>query len=245
MYKKVFWAIASKGRRRTYRGATSRSERRIEPVHREACQLRASGQLRSVRWRYMRPERPLGGSALLAQAKSCHNLAIPIRVATVQIVQQPATLIDHHDQPATRSMIFCVGLEMGREVVDALAQQRDLHFWRSGVFRMNPILLDYTGFGFHQPIPPLKRRAPALCSSPLRHENASTEPICRKGILRRARARPAAYFSPRTSERNSSRVCLLSRKTPSIALVTAAECCFSTPRITMHRWRASMITPTP
>jgi len=49
----------------------------------------------------------------------------------------------------------------------------------------------------------------------------------------------------RTSDRNSSRVCLLSRNTPSIALVEAIEFCFSTPRITMHRWRASMITPTP
>ncbi len=48
----------------------------------------------------------------------------------------------------------------------------------------------------------------------------------------------------RSRERNSLRVSCW-RKTPSMAEVTAAECCFSTPRIIMQRWRASMTTPTP
>src|SRR6266852_297241 len=48
-----------------------------------------------------------------------------------------------------------------------------------------------------------------------------------------------------TNAKNSSRVCLFSRKAPSIALVTACPCCFSTPRICIHKCRASMITPTP
>ena len=38
---------------------------------------------------------------------------------------------------------------------------------------------------------------------------------------------------------------MFSRKSPSIALVMVVEFCFSTPRITMQRWRASMMTPTP
>ena len=85
---------------------------------------------------------PLRESALLAQTKSFDNLAIPIRVATVQIVQQPAPLADHHDQPAPRSMIFGVGPEVGSEIVDALAQQRNLHLRRSGIFRVRSELLD-------------------------------------------------------------------------------------------------------
>jgi len=48
-----------------------------------------------------------------------------------------------------------------------------------------------------------------------------------------------------TSARNSSRVCLFSRKSPSMALVVVVEFCFSTPRMTMQRCRASMMTPTP
>jgi hypothetical protein len=39
-------------------------------------------------------------SALLTQAESFHNLAIPIWVAPVQVVQQPTAFVDHHDQPA-------------------------------------------------------------------------------------------------------------------------------------------------
>src|SRR5437660_5664046 len=49
----------------------------------------------------------------------------------------------------------------------------------------------------------------------------------------------------RISERNSLRVSCSSRKQPNMEDVTAAECCFSTPRIIMQRWRASITTPTP
>ncbi len=48
----------------------------------------------------------------------------------------------------------------------------------------------------------------------------------------------------RTSDRNSARVSFW-RKQPTIALVTVDECCFSMPRIIMHRCRASITTPTP
>ena len=41
------------------------------------------------------------------------------------------------------------------------------------------------------------------------------------------------------------RVRALSRKMPSIALVTAKEFCFCTPRIDMHRWVPSQTTATP
>src|SRR5438128_167537 len=46
-------------------------------------------------------------------------------------------------------------------------------------------------------------------------------------------------------DRNSVRVSSSLRKQPSIDEVTAAECCFSTPRIIMQRCRASTTTPTP
>ncbi len=65
---------------------------------------------------------------LLAQAESFHNLAVPIRVAAVQIVQQPPALVDHHDQSATGGVVLCVGLEVAGQIADALAQQSNLHF---------------------------------------------------------------------------------------------------------------------
>jgi hypothetical protein len=45
--------------------------------------------------------------------------------------------------------------------------------------------------------------------------------------------------------RNSDLVRASLRNAPSIALVTATEFCFSTPRIDMHRWVASVTTATP
>src|SRR6266542_1566894 len=47
------------------------------------------------------------------------------------------------------------------------------------------------------------------------------------------------------SVRNSDRVRASVRNEPSIALVTATEFCFSTPRIDMHKCVASVTTPTP
>ncbi len=43
-------------------------------------------------------------------------------------------------------VILNMNLEVLGEMVDALAQQRNLHFGRAGVRLMNPELLDYTMF---------------------------------------------------------------------------------------------------
>src|SRR5258705_3693859 len=53
---------------------------------------------------------------LLAQAKAINNLAVPIRVTPVEIVQQPPALVDHHDQTSPGRMGFNVRLEMRRQV---------------------------------------------------------------------------------------------------------------------------------
>jgi hypothetical protein len=78
----------------------------------------------------------------LAQAKTFNNLAVPIRVAAVEVVQQTAALIDHHDQPAARCMVLDVGLEVRGQIVDPLAEKRDLHLWRACVLDMSPELFD-------------------------------------------------------------------------------------------------------
>jgi hypothetical protein len=53
-----------------------------------------------------------------------------------------------------------------------------------------------------------------------------------------------ALSLPRIRARTSSRVSF-SRKAPSMGDVIVEECCFSTPRIIMHKFLASTITPTP
>jgi hypothetical protein len=83
---------------------------------------------------------------LLAQAKAINNLAVPIRVTPVEIVQEPPALVDHHDQPPPRRMVLNVGLEVRRQVVDPLAQKRNLHFGRARILYMSPELFDQHSF---------------------------------------------------------------------------------------------------
>lgn len=60
-----------------------------------------------------------------------------------------------------------------------------------------------------------------------------------------ARGDPLQERPHRISRVNSLRVASSRRNEPIIELVLITECCFSTPRICMQRWRASMTTPTP
>ena len=66
--------------------------------------------------------RKLTRAGLLTQTQAFDNLAIPIRIATVQVIQQPTALVDHHDQPASRRMVLEVRLQMRRQVGDSVAQ---------------------------------------------------------------------------------------------------------------------------
>src|SRR5204863_5542657 len=65
------------------------------------------------------------------------------------------------------------------------------------------------------------------------------------GGARHERDLHSEKLPPCTSLRNSSRVLASSRNAPRSALVTVFEFCFSTPRIIMQRWYASITTPTP
>src|SRR5439155_7634047 len=76
--------------------------------------------------------------------------------------------------------------------------------------------------------------------SPRRARDQRNLPSERRAAPAHSRPRP-----PCTSRRNSSRVFASSSSAPRSALVTVLEFCFSTPRIIMHRWYASITTPTP
>ena len=65
---------------------------------------------------------------LLADAELRDNGFIPFRVVLLQVVQQATPLADQHEKSAARAMVFLVRFEMLRQLTDALAQQRDLHF---------------------------------------------------------------------------------------------------------------------
>lgn len=46
---------------------------------------------------------------------------VPLDVGFLQIIKQTTTLLDHHQQPAPRVIVFLVRLEMLGKFVNALA----------------------------------------------------------------------------------------------------------------------------
>src|SRR5690606_30306441 len=66
------------------------------------------------------------GSA--TQAKTLDEVLVALLIGLLQVVEQLAALVDHHQQPTTRVVIFLVRGEVPRQAVDTLRQQRDLDF---------------------------------------------------------------------------------------------------------------------
>src|SRR5579862_2522610 len=77
--------------------------------------------------------RRFGGSPLLAQPEALDQRAIALDVAALQVIELAAALAHEPQQPAARMEILDVRLEMLREHVDALGEQRDLDLGGSGV----------------------------------------------------------------------------------------------------------------
>ncbi len=100
----------------------------------------------SIVWLICFKNCPIEIRQLLAQAKAINNLAVPIWVTPVEIVQQPPALVHHHDQATARRMVLNVRLEMRRQVVDPLAEKGDLHFGRARILHMSPELFDQHSF---------------------------------------------------------------------------------------------------
>src|ERR1700719_753073 len=73
------------------------------------------------------------GGALLPDVQPLDQIGVTLRVFRLEVVEQPASAADEHQQAPARMMILRVGLKMFGEVVDALAENRHLYFGRAGV----------------------------------------------------------------------------------------------------------------
>ena len=80
---------------------------------------------------------------LLADAELADDVAISVRVAPLEIVQEAATFADKHQQASPRAMVLLVRFEMLGELGDALTQDRNLDFRAAGVRVMRTELLNY------------------------------------------------------------------------------------------------------
>src|SRR5262249_42497334 len=78
-----------------------------------------------------------------ADAEFLDQILVARFVGATQIVEELAALPDHLEQPTTGVIVLDVGFEMLGEIVDALGQDRHLHFRRSGISRLLGIGLYY------------------------------------------------------------------------------------------------------
>jgi hypothetical protein len=62
------------------------------------------------------------GANLVSQLKFLCNRLIPINIGILQVIQQPAALTDHHEQPAARTMVLLILLQMFGQMIDSLRQ---------------------------------------------------------------------------------------------------------------------------
>ncbi len=61
-----------------------------------------------------------GDNTLLADSQLIDYLAIAVGIALLQIIEQTATLAHEHEKSSARSVVLLVGLEMLRQLADAL-----------------------------------------------------------------------------------------------------------------------------
>src|SRR5580704_1168308 len=73
------------------------------------------------------------GDRSAAQPQAFDHLRVLVGCAALQIIEELSALIDHLEQTAARGVIGFVRGEMLAQAVDALGQECNLNFGRSGV----------------------------------------------------------------------------------------------------------------
>src|SRR5690606_6174899 len=77
--------------------------------------------------------RPLPRRRLTAQTELLDQCAVTRDVRLLQVLEQPTALADQQQQPTTAVVVLLVRLQVLREVVDAVREQRDLDLGRARV----------------------------------------------------------------------------------------------------------------
>ena len=90
---------------------------------------------------------------LTADAQALNQVLVSFRVTAFQVFQKAAASRDHRQQSPAGMMIFAVRLEMILELQNTLAQDRYLHFWRTGIGLVNSICCNYLLFWNPSPVP--------------------------------------------------------------------------------------------
>jgi len=86
---------------------------------------------------------------LMTQLELLGDGLITADIRIMQIIEQTPALPDHHQQPATRTMVLVVALQVAGQVVNPLGQQRYLDVRRTSVLLVQLELVNRFRFGFH------------------------------------------------------------------------------------------------
>src|SRR5438270_6099179 len=70
---------------------------------------------------------------LLANAEFLDYVLVSLGIVSLEIVEQAATLADHHQETAAGGVILLVRFEMVRQFTDPFAEHRDLNFGASSI----------------------------------------------------------------------------------------------------------------
>ena len=79
---------------------------------------------------------------LFAQTQLLDQAVVALDVLLLEVREQAAALVDHHQQAAARMVVLVVVLEVLGQVTDALGEDRDLDFGRTGVALGLGVVLD-------------------------------------------------------------------------------------------------------
>jgi len=70
---------------------------------------------------------------LLANAEFLDYVLITLGIVVLEVVEQAATLTDHHQETAAGGVILLVRLEVFRQFTDAFTEHRDLYLGAAGI----------------------------------------------------------------------------------------------------------------
>ena len=70
---------------------------------------------------------------LLANAEFLDYVLITLGIVVLEVIEQAATLADHHQETAAGGVILLVRFEVVRQFTDPFAEHRDLNFGASGI----------------------------------------------------------------------------------------------------------------
>ena len=81
----------------------------------------------------------LANAGLLADAEFLNDGFVAFGIRLSEVIEQAATPAHHHEKTAPGGMVLLMRLEMLRQFTNPCAQDRDLHFRRTGIVSLSPV----------------------------------------------------------------------------------------------------------